>query len=132
MTTVRATVATSNGHTPREIALDVSTIAEFTEKEEEGSAAVIGSDGDALIPEGGDVMIYGDGGAGKTTLTIDLACNLAAGSDWLEIPIARPTNVLLIENEGPRPLFRKKLKSKLAAWAGPPLGDRLNIVESPW
>ena len=41
-----------------------------------------------LIPEGGDVMVYGDGGAGKTTLCLDLACHLAAGDDWLGIPVA--------------------------------------------
>jgi hypothetical protein len=29
--------------------------------------------------------------------------------------------VLLVENEGPRPLFRKKLRCKLAGWQGSPL-----------
>ena len=49
-----------------------------------------GTPGRSLIPEGGDVMIYGDGGASKTTLGIDLACHLAAGDDWLGIAVPRP------------------------------------------
>jgi hypothetical protein len=39
--------------------------------------------------------------------------------------------VLLIENEGPRPLLRRKLARKLAAWDGK-LGDRLRVYEQPW
>ena len=35
-------------------------------------------------------MFYGDGGAGKTTLAIDLAFHLAAGEDWLGIPVRGP------------------------------------------
>ena len=44
-----------------------------------------------MLPEDGDVMIYGDGGASKTTLTIDLGCHLAAGDDWLGIPVPKPS-----------------------------------------
>ena len=46
-------------------------------------------------------MVYGDGGAGKTTLCLDLACHLAGGDEWLGIDVAAPLSVLLIENEGP-------------------------------
>jgi hypothetical protein len=85
-----------------------------------------------VILEGGDVMFYGDGGAGKTTLGIDLACHLAAGDDWLGIAAPRAVRVLLIENEGPRPLYRAKLKRKRDGWKGSDLGDRVAVLEHPW
>ena len=85
-----------------------------------------------LVPEGGDVMFYGDGGAGKTTLMIDLGLHLAAGDDWLGIPVGRAVRVAIVENEGPRPLFRAKLRRKLDAWEGSPLEDRLLLLEDPW
>lgn len=113
--------------------LRVVTITEFVDVDEPGASALLGADGDsALIPEGGDVMTYGDGGAGKTTLMIDLACHLAAGDPWLGIPVGRPVSVLLIENEGPRPQFRKKLKRKLDAWAGSAIDDRIRVLAEPW
>lgn len=111
----------------------VVSASDFVAVEEEGAAALVGDEeGNALVPEGGDVMVYGDGGAGKTTLAIDLACHLAAGDEWLGIRVLRPSRVLLIENEGPRPQFRGKLKRKLEAWSGSELGDRLQVLEGPW
>ena len=89
---------------------EVVTLEEFVAVDEPAPSAL--GDGRPLIPEGGDVMFYGDGGAGKTTLAIDLAFHLAAGDDWLGFPVASPVRVLLIENEGPRPLFRKKLRAQ--------------------
>lgn len=113
--------------------LRIVTIGEFVEVDEPGAEALLGADGDsALIPEGGDIMVYGEGGAGKTTLAIDMACSLAAGDDWLGIPIRRPVNVLLVECEGPRPALRKKLARKRAAWRGSTIGTRLRILEDPW
>jgi hypothetical protein len=112
--------------------LHVVSLEEFAAEDEEGQAPLVGDAEGAVIPEGGDVMIYGDGGAGKTTLANDLACHLAAGDDWLGISVERAVRVLLIENEGPRPLFRKKLRRKLAGWTGSPLGDRVEVLEEPW
>jgi hypothetical protein len=40
--------------------------------------------------------------------------------------------VLVIENEGPRGKFRVKLREKLAAWEGPPIDDRIHVLEEPW
>ncbi len=82
----------------------------FVDVDEAGAAALVGDDENVLVPEGGDVMFYGDGGAGKTTLMLDLALHLAAGDDWLGILVERPVRVAIIENEGPRPLFRAKLR----------------------
>jgi hypothetical protein len=111
--------------------LVISSLREFTETDEPAAAALLGTDENALIPENGDVMIYGDGGAGKTTLGIDLVFHLAAGRDWIGIPVPRECRVLLIENEGPRPQLRRKLKRKRKVWKDD-LGDRLRVYEQPW
>lgn len=104
----------------------------FADTEEPGVDALLGTPDDVLVPEGGDVMLYGDGGAGKTTLAIDLAFHLAAGQQWLDVDVAKPLSVLLIENEGPRPLFRRKLARKRDAWHGGTTGERLHVFEAPW
>lgn len=115
------------------LSLEVVTVEDFVAVEEAGAAALVGDEDDgAVLAEGGDVMFYGDGGAGKTTLAIDLACHLAAGDNWLGIRVGRPVRVLLIENEGPRPLFRAKLRRKLEGWKGSPIGEGLTVLEQPW
>ena len=40
--------------------------------------------------------------------------------------------MLLIENEGPRPMFRRKLRRKLGAWPGGSVGGRVHVYERPW
>jgi hypothetical protein len=126
-----AELAAPNGSTPLG-EVSVVTLAEFIAVEEAGAEPLVG-DGDAvLIPSGGIVPVYGDGGAGKTTLTIDLGCHLAAGDDWLGIAVQRQSRVLIVENEGPRALFRAKLRRKDAGWSGSPLGDRISVLEEPW
>jgi predicted ATP-dependent serine protease len=112
--------------------LQVVTLDEFVAVDEQGEAPLLGEGDDALVGENGDVMVYGDGGAGKTTLVVDLALHLAAGDPWLGIAVARPVRVLIVENEGPRALFRAKLRRKLGAWTGSPVEDRVRIVKSPW
>ena len=110
----------------------IVTAQEFAAVEEPGSDPLLGEPGQAVIPEGGDVVIYGDGGASKTTLSADLAMHLAAGDPWIGIPTPRPASVLMIEAEGPRPLFRQKVRGKLESWRGSDIGDRLVILEEPW
>jgi hypothetical protein len=125
----------SNGDQPAGLELQLRELAHFAAVDEPGAASVLGTAGQAIIPEGGDAMVYGDGGVGKTTLCVDLACHLAAGDDWLGLEIPHPVRVLLIENEGPRPLFRQKLRRKLAGWeeaGGSAIGDRLLVLEQPW
>ena len=77
-------------------------------------------------------MIYGDGGTSKTTLAIDCACHIAAGDEWIGAPVPKPVRVGLVEAEGPRALFRRKLRRKLDQWEGSEIGDRLQVLESPW
>jgi hypothetical protein len=112
--------------------LSLVAIEEFAAVNEPGARGLLGSKADALIAEGSDVLVYGDGGAGKTTLTLDLALHLAAGDEWLGIPIDEPQRVLVVELEGPRPHFREKLACKLTGWSGSAFQGRLDIVEAPW
>lgn len=105
---------------------------EFVAVDEPGADPIVGDTGSVLIPEGGDVMIFGDGGAGKTTLEIDLAFHLAAGIDWCGLSVPKPVKVGIVENEGPRPLFREKLRRKTESWEGGSLGDRLHVLDHPW
>jgi hypothetical protein len=113
-------------------AVRIVTVEDFAAVAEEGAAAILGTTDAALIPEGGDVMVYGDGGVGKTTLTTDLGFHLAAGDDWLGIPVPKPSRVLIVENEGSRPWFRRKLGRKHDGWAGSPVAGRLHVWQDPW
>jgi AAA domain len=111
------------------IELTIVTAEEFAAVDEPGAEPIVGEEGQILIPKGGDVMFYGDGGAAKTTLSIDLACHITTGTEWLGYPVPSPVNVHLIENEGPRALFRSKLRHKLEKWEP---GARLTVQEAPW
>jgi hypothetical protein len=112
--------------------VELVSLEHFVNEDEGGAEPLVGTGEDILVPIGGDVLFYGTGGAGKTTLSIDLAFHLAAGDDWLGIPIPRPVRVLLVENEGPRPLLREKLRRKLAAWRGSLIDDRILVWQAPW
>jgi len=126
--------ALQNGEPNEETPIELRDVTafEFAGVAEPGAEPIVGNVGDVVIPIGGDAMMYGDGGAGKTTMGIDLGFHLGAGRDWLGLPIATACTVLLVENEGPRPPFREKVGRKLAAWTGPEVGDRLRIIEEPW
>ncbi len=112
--------------------LTVVTVEAFAAVDEPGGESILGSSDGPLIAYGSDTMVYGDGGVGKTTLVDDLGFHLAAGDDWLGIPVPKPVRVLIIENEGPRPLFRRKLARKLAQWEGSSVDARLYVYEGPW
>lgn len=113
-------------------AVRIVTLDEFVAVDEPGAEPLLGEPGAITIPEGGDIMVYGDGGATKTTLLVDQAFHMGAGDNWLGITVPRPISVLLIENEGPRPLFRDKLRRKRDAWKGSPVEDRIRVLERPW
>lgn len=105
----------------------------FVSQHEPSAEPLLGTDSNTILPLGGTLMMYGDGGAGKTTLTIDAVSHLASGTAWLGIPVERPVRTLLIENEGPRGKFRQRLKEKHAAWNGhQPFSPNVTVLEEPW
>jgi AAA domain len=107
---------------------------EFAAVDEPNAEALVSvAGGGAAYPAAGLVVYYGDGGAGKTTLLVDQSLHFAAGEAWLDLlEPARPLTVLLIENDGPRPEFRRKLRDRLAGWNGAELSGRLKILTEPW
>lgn len=112
--------------------LRVVSLASFVSVTEDSAIPLIGEPDDALLDATGMLLMYGDGGAGKTTLSIDALAHLASGTEWLGLSIPNPVHVLLIENEGPRMPFRRKLKAKVAAWKGAPFIDNVHVLEEPW
>ena len=110
----------------------IVTVREFAAVDEASGEALLGDAENTLLSAGGLVVFYGKGGGGKTTLEVDLSMHLAAGIPWLGVAVPRRCRVLLIENEGPRGMFRAKLEAKLAAWRGPQDLDYLTVLEQPW
>lgn len=60
--------------------LRIVTLSEFISIEEPTAEPLLGSKTETLLPADGMLLMYGDGGAGKTTLTIDMAAHLGAGA----------------------------------------------------
>jgi hypothetical protein len=110
----------------------VTTVAQFIADTEETPEAAVGQPGETLLPFGGLLIMGGEGGASKTTLTLDAAAHLASGTTWLGFPVPRPLRILIIENEGPRPQFRDKLRAKTASWTGNPWADNVHVLTDPW
>jgi AAA domain len=79
------------------------------------------------------LLLYGDGGSGKSTLTLDAVAHLAAGREWLDIPVPRPARVLLVENEGAAQLFQTKLREKAEQWdAESAWLENVHVYAEPW
>lgn len=117
---------------PEEPLLHVETAEEFAAVDEADAEPLLGADDQVVVAAGGTCETYGDGGAAKTSTGLDRACHMCAGDPWLGLPVPRPVVALWIENEGPRGMFRKKLREKLAAWDGSPIEDRLHVLTEPW
>jgi 5S rRNA maturation endonuclease (ribonuclease M5) len=113
-------------------ALRIVPLEEFAAVDEASATPLLGADDEVIIAADSLTVFYGDGGAGKTTLAVDAVAHLASGTSWLGFPVPRPVRVLLIENEGPRGLFRRKLRRKIAAWDGAPFAPNVVVVEEPW
>lgn len=108
---------------------DVETFASI---EEASADPILGEDDGVMLSHGGMFVFYGDGGAGKTTMELDMLFHLATGEDWLGMPVHGTSKVLVIENEGPRGMFRRKIARKLAAWDGAALTRQLYFLTDPW
>lgn len=130
--------ATRNGHvdhqdeTPNEMQVRVVSLEHFVSVEEEAADPLIGSPDDTILPADGLLLMYGDGGAGKTTLSIDAVAHLASGMPWIGLEVPRPLRVLLIENEGPRSPFRIRLGKKIKEWDRTPFLGNVSVLEEPW
>jgi len=109
-----------------------STMREFAAVEEIPEPALLGTRSDTILPANGVLLMYGDGGAGKTTLSLDAVVHLADGREWLGLEVGKPVRSLVIENEGPRAKFRQILNEKLATLNGSSAGDEISILEEPW
>jgi DnaB-like helicase N terminal domain/AAA domain len=112
--------------------IKIVTLDEFVGVTEDIADPLIGEPGDSLLPADGLMFVYGDGGAGKTTLSIDALVHLASGTPWLGNHVAKPVTVLIIENEGPRGPFREAFKDKIANWQGSPFRPSTHVLEEPW
>jgi AAA domain-containing protein len=90
----------------------------------EGAEPLIGTVDNNVLPSGGLMLLGGQAGTGKTTFALDMAMHLVSPiDDWLGFPIPEPLRVLVIENEGPREPFRRKLERKYESWPHPMLGE---------
>lgn len=117
---------------PARSPLHVVTLAQFAATEEPHATPLLGSADDSVLSLGGLMLMYGDGGAGKTTLSIDMVAHLAGGVPWLGLSCPAPVRCLLLENEGPRAPLRRRLAAKIAAWQGPPFAHNVVVMEEPW
>ena len=69
----------------------------------------------------------------RSTWTIDGIAHLAAGVDWLGIPVPRPVRICVIENEGPPCLFQQKLAAKIATLGRRPTSrTTCSSFTGPW
>lgn len=112
--------------------LQIVTADRFLADTEEIADAAIGEPGETLLPIGGLLIMGGEGGASKTTLTLDAVAHMASGTAWLGYPVTRPLRILIVENEGPRPQFRAKLQAKADSWAGKPWLENVHVWAEPW
>jgi hypothetical protein len=67
-----------------------------------------------LIPAQSFGMIWGPPNIGKSFVTLDLACSLAAGGHWFGHDVLKPINVVYVSGEGIYG-FRKRLRGWLEA-----------------
>ncbi len=111
----------------------VVSFDEFVGTEEPTAEALLGTSEATILPVGGMLLMYGDGGAGKTTMSIDAVCHMGSATPWLGMTVERIVRSLVLENEGPRGKFRRKLAEKAAAWNGHPrFNDNVVVMEDPW
>jgi hypothetical protein len=112
--------------------LRVVPFDEFVSVTEESARPLVGDSDSNVIAAGADVLLYGDGGVGKTSFSVDAVAHFASGTAWHGLEVPEPLKVLIIENEGPRGPFRQKLDRKAASWAGTAFRQNVHVLEEPW
>lgn len=123
-------VARGNGLGPAPV--EIVTATTFVNRDDDPVVPLLGTIDQVVMPAGSLSFWYGAGGVGKTTLLLDMIAHAAAGIPWLDITVRRPLRILVLENEGPRAMFRDKLRKKAAGWDGPSFLENLHVVENPW
>ena len=108
------------------------TLDDFLQHPYPHAEPLLGEPGQIFLAVGSLLLVYGADGSGKSTWTVDGIAHLAAGRDWLGIPVPRPVRVLVIENEGPPSLFQAKLADKAASWDGPDWSGNVHVYRGPW
>jgi hypothetical protein len=119
----------SGEHGPR---FEFEPMSDFLKRPFVRAEALLGEPGMVILARGSLFMVYGADGSGKSTFTIDGVAHLAAGVDWLGIPVPRPVRVCLIENEGPPSLYQQKLAAKAESWDGPDWRGNVFVFAGPW
>lgn len=110
----------------------VQPAAAFLAEEDTHAPPLLGSEEETLVTTGGMLLMAGEGGASKTTLSLDAIAHIASGAPWLGWACPEPVRCLLIENEGPRQKFRQKLAAKQEAWEGEPFLENVFVYSEPW
>jgi AAA domain len=108
------------------------TGADFLLREFPKAEPLYGAPGQIILAIGSLLMVYGADGSGKSTWSVDGMAHLAAGVDWLGIPVPRPVRFCVIENEGPPDLFQQKIAAKIDSWEGPQFAANLFFFVRPW
>lgn len=107
-------------------------LSEFNTYDFPRAEPLLGEPGAVYLAAGSLLLPYGAEGSGKTTWTIDGIAHMAAGVDWLELPVPRPVRFMVIENEGPPALFQEKLWAKQESWQGPDFANNVHVFAKPW
>jgi hypothetical protein len=118
-----------DAHSPR---FEFASLDDFLTHDFPDPEALLGEPGVIFLARGSLFMVYGADGSAKSTWTIDGIAHLAAGVDWLGIPVPRPVRFCVIENEGPPGLFQQKLAAKIESWQGPAFRANVCLFKGPW
>jgi RecA-family ATPase len=72
---------------------------------------------EGLCPVGGAMLLYGDPKVGKSFAALQLACNLATGTDWLGYSCPEPVAVVYVQLDTPRSLWADRVSSlRTSGW----------------
>jgi hypothetical protein len=113
-----AQASTGSSNAPNSVsALNLVSLAEHLRKQDTPVPWLI----DGLLVEGERCIVFGEAGAQKSWLLLDMAISIATGEDWLghfKIPNAR--RVLYVDEEQSERLLNKRLKQLVHGRTTPP------------